>query len=304
MCKIKLSEDKASSNEAYPFGEQAHIVAEEEGGPRGKSPLTAAQRNSYPNLILLCPTHHTKIDKAPDEYPVELLHQIKAEHELWFEKARVTAADKAKQANDYIYAQLVDSAAKLCMFEEWESWTSWPLSTHPCWKRAWIESVGEFRRLTLRANWPGANLELERALNALALNLSLAVKVFSQHCHQDEDEWVREIRFYKRGEDTDRYGSLLEQYERWIDEQNELVTDATKCANWVAEVVRRDINPMFFAFPGKFVITYGPDINMRYVTRVAEYSVEDKLAEPARIEGKWKNALEADRQRQRELMGE
>ena len=54
ICRIKLSEDMKTSNEAFPFGEQAHIVAEEDGGPRGKSPLTLDQRNSYHNLILLC----------------------------------------------------------------------------------------------------------------------------------------------------------------------------------------------------------------------------------------------------------
>src|SRR5258706_14760688 len=85
MCRLKLSEDKQTSNAAYPFGEQAHIVGEEEAGPRGKSSLTKEQRNSYPNLILLCPTCHTKIDKAPDQYPIEVLYHTKAEHELWFE---------------------------------------------------------------------------------------------------------------------------------------------------------------------------------------------------------------------------
>ncbi len=63
--RTRLSEDKNTSSESFPFGEQAHIVAEEEEGPRGKSVLSKEERNSYHNHILLCPNCHTKIDKAP-----------------------------------------------------------------------------------------------------------------------------------------------------------------------------------------------------------------------------------------------
>lgn len=44
-------------------GHEAHIVAEEDDGPRGDPSMPVSERNAYPNLILLCPTHHTLIDK-------------------------------------------------------------------------------------------------------------------------------------------------------------------------------------------------------------------------------------------------
>ena len=37
--------------------------------------------NDYDNLILLCPTHHTLIDKEDKIYTVEVLRQMKQEHE-------------------------------------------------------------------------------------------------------------------------------------------------------------------------------------------------------------------------------
>ena len=189
ICKIRLSEDKKASNDAFPFGEQAHIIAEEENGPRGKSPLTLDQRNSYPNLILLCPTHHTIIDKAPDEYPVEILHELKSQHELWFEKSRVSAADKLKQANDYIYANIVDTSARLCMFEQWEAWTETALSTSPAWRREWMDNVEEFRRCVIRVVWPGTIPELERAIKTLSLNLAMALESFGKHS-EPEGRWL------------------------------------------------------------------------------------------------------------------
>ncbi|MDZ7932895.1 MAG: hypothetical protein U5N21_23795 [Rhodococcus sp. (in: high G+C Gram-positive bacteria)] len=65
--------------------EDAHIVAESAAGPRGDSPLTRAERNRYENLILLCNYHHQQIDSQPESFPVELLHQWKADHEEWVE---------------------------------------------------------------------------------------------------------------------------------------------------------------------------------------------------------------------------
>jgi hypothetical protein len=296
ICKIKLSEDKKTSNEAFPFGEQAHIVAEEEDGFRGKSRLTLEQRNSYPNLILLCPNCHTKIDKAPDEYPVELLHQLKSEHELWFEKSRVSAADKLKQANDYIYAEIVDTAAKLCMFEQWEMWTSHALSTSPSWKREWMDNVEEFRRRIIRTIWPGTLPELEAALQALSINLALALKVFTKHC-EPRDDWCHEVRFYSHAAEQANYDELAEQYDQWIDDQYACLFEATKCANWVADVVRRSLNPMFFAVPGKFVVTTGPNMSLQFVTRVLEYSAEEKK----QAHGKAMQALNDDLEKQRKL---
>jgi hypothetical protein len=53
-CRVLLTVEGTPGDPVVVLGEIAHIVAESPGGPRGESPLTAKQRNSYPNLILLC----------------------------------------------------------------------------------------------------------------------------------------------------------------------------------------------------------------------------------------------------------
>src|SRR6185312_2108209 len=64
---------------SYNVGEMAHIIAKSPDGPRG---VAGGGADAYENLILLCPTCHRKIDKAPEgEYPVELLCAWKSEHE-------------------------------------------------------------------------------------------------------------------------------------------------------------------------------------------------------------------------------
>ena len=61
------------------LGEMAHIIARQPTGRRG---VPGGGSNAYDNLILLCPTHHTEIDKAPEgTFPVELLQEWKDAHE-------------------------------------------------------------------------------------------------------------------------------------------------------------------------------------------------------------------------------
>src|SRR6476620_1063222 len=57
----------------------AHIIARQ---PRGRRGVPGGGSNAYENLILLCPTHHTEIDKAPEGiFPIALLHERKDAHE-------------------------------------------------------------------------------------------------------------------------------------------------------------------------------------------------------------------------------
>jgi hypothetical protein len=55
--------------------ELAHIIPASDGGPRGESDqhLDDDQRAAANNILLLCPTCHTAIDKDPAEYPIERL---------------------------------------------------------------------------------------------------------------------------------------------------------------------------------------------------------------------------------------
>lgn len=65
------------------FAEMAHIIAASSGGPRDVDvpQLSGEQRAHYSNVVVLCANCHTKVDKAPDNYPIELLKQWKRRHE-------------------------------------------------------------------------------------------------------------------------------------------------------------------------------------------------------------------------------
>jgi hypothetical protein len=68
-----------SSEDPTVIGEMAHVIAKKPAGPRG---VPEGGDDTYDNLVLLCPTHHTEVDKAPEgTFPADLLHQWKADHE-------------------------------------------------------------------------------------------------------------------------------------------------------------------------------------------------------------------------------
>lgn len=73
-CLVFLDE-----NDPTVIGEMAHIIAKKPNGPRG---INDGGDDTYENMILLCPTHHRIIDKAPEnKFPPSLLLEWKISHE-------------------------------------------------------------------------------------------------------------------------------------------------------------------------------------------------------------------------------
>ncbi len=86
-CRQILVEDDSLTDDPSLVGDEAHIVAREDEGPRGTSALTSEERDKFDNLVLLCKNDHKKIDDQPNKYTVEYLHNLKAEHLKWVELA-------------------------------------------------------------------------------------------------------------------------------------------------------------------------------------------------------------------------
>ena len=78
------------------LGEIAHNVGASPDGPRG-DPVRSHNLSDDPeNLILFCPTHHTKVDKGgAKNYPEELLRAWKTQHERNVRLAGTLVNEKA-----------------------------------------------------------------------------------------------------------------------------------------------------------------------------------------------------------------
>ena len=280
-CRLKLSQDKNSTLESYPFGEQAHIVGEKKTAARWKTTLTGKERNSYFNRILLCPTHHAIIDNNPEDYPIEKLHLIKAEHELWVEQTYSESKDSLKTVQDVIYADLIDATVEACQFDSWDKWAYRALSTNMNWDEDAHRRLFEFFNKIIGTVWPKTLPELECVLKKLTYEIYEAIQTFVEHCESSKtrDGILVEERFYKsRGwiKDDNEYQQLLNEYKAWNEKCQNHVIEATKAANWLADVVRRDVNPQFFATKGKFFVIMGPYEMLEFRSYFFEYTEDEK----------------------------
>lgn len=74
-CANPLFVDTATNN--IHVAEVAHIIAASATGPRAEVKVSPADRGSYDNLILLCANCHTTIDKAPGDFPDDMVRDWK-----------------------------------------------------------------------------------------------------------------------------------------------------------------------------------------------------------------------------------
>lgn len=280
LCRIELSQDKKLSTEKYPLGEQAHIVGERESAARGKSNLSDDERDGYSNRLLLCPTHHTQIDRDEHFYSVERLHLIKQQHELWVQERLSERTDGKNQAEELVYSALVDAAVVDCYFSDWNIWVSTAANgAFAQWPKAIINGIAHFHDCVFRAPWSGARPELENALKTLALTLFKAREVFLRHAdYENQQEIYVGVAFYSRTWHEEAvYDRLLKEFNRWVAEYTFWLRAATRAANWVADVVRREMNPMFFAQEGRFVYER---ISDGMTDKIPEFSSTEKRTLP------------------------
>jgi hypothetical protein len=86
-------------------GEMAHVIAKKESGPRGRP---GGGGDTYSNLILLCPTHHTLVDRAPEGvFTTEMLLQWKQDHEGAIERSLASPLFLERESLDNFVQKLL-----------------------------------------------------------------------------------------------------------------------------------------------------------------------------------------------------
>ena len=97
-----------------------------------------------------------------------------------------------------------------------------------------------------------------------------------EHSKLYEDTYYPD-KFYKTGGWNVNYEEDVEKYKQWIQECHNWLVEATKSANWFADVVRRDINPMFFAEKGRFLTMEGDILGFKAKLHVYTKEQRDSL---------------------------
>ena len=188
-CNERLTVEQAAEFAPHTLGEMAHIKGNKPGSNRYDANQSDEERDSYENLILLCPTHHTLIDKPENEsyYTVEKLHEMKIKHEESILN-RLTM-----QEIDNI-EQLLDELSVL-LSENYQAWKQYgPLSDnarkypnsdelHALWTSARLSVIVPNNRLTKEL--------LNKNRKLLPRNKQMIVSMFLTHVESYE-KWVND----------------------------------------------------------------------------------------------------------------
>ncbi|GGH70132.1 hypothetical protein GCM10011379_28100 [Filimonas zeae] len=272
-----MAEDITETDDPSVLGEEAHIVAREEKGPRGKSTLTPEARDKYNNLMLLCQKHHKIIDDHEELYSVDKLHEIKNEHTEWV-RTCLNPSDIVKQKDDETYATYVEEFVNLAGIEEWDIWSSYVLSGgQPNIFKDRFEELQRLNGYLLSRIWPNRYPKLEFAFKNFRSILNDFLHVFARHLDKSGEEMYYTEKFYNKDYHIDQkeYDILGDKFDYHVDLVQDLMCELTRGANFLIEQIRYFISPSFRTEKGLLLVTTGPDMLMQWTTVRLEFSIKD-----------------------------
>ncbi len=135
--------DFFETGEITNIEELAHIIGQKKEGPRGENELSLSERNEFDNIILLCPTCHTIIDKNPLLYPINTLKKWKRGHQESIENLFITPKfDTREKARKYVQPLLMENKAVFDRFGPYsENAFNDPMATELEWERQSLQKL-------------------------------------------------------------------------------------------------------------------------------------------------------------------
>lgn len=274
ICKTELVESQTDTDDPSILGEECHIIANHDGGPRSEPSLPDSDRDKADNLILLCRNHHKIVDDQFEAYTVERLRAIKSEHEKWV-AATLEKSPYLEQATLNIAAN-VDRWAELAAVDNWQrAYDGLLADAIPRLTKERLESLETLRNF-LHARFKEPKFDsIERALDIFNLVLNDFLRVFRMYAIESGDWWQTE-RFYKIREwDPDRYARLHRHYMAHVAISEDLFYEMTRSANLVITSVRRQLQSNYRQTEGVLLVERGPDESLNVITSRPEYEVND-----------------------------
>lgn len=280
-CKMELVMDETETDDVSIVGEECHIIAREDDGPRGNSDLSKKERDKYGNLILMCNVHHKLIDDQEHTYTVEILKEFKNNHEAWVSES--LKIDDFKFKDDLIYSSYIDKWAERVDLDNWKSWTSGLLSSSQ--PSIYIDKLKELEKLRI---WmfsrimPNRYLELEMAFENFRLVLGDLINTFKKHAVKSYDIYDTEKFYSNRGWNDEFGDELLKEYFYHVDLVMDLTIELTRAANFLCDQVRRYLLSDFRLEEGLLLITSGPDEKFNFNTYGVNYKGDQRKGIPYR----------------------
>lgn len=280
-CRRQLVEDASETDDPTLVGENCHIVADKDDGPRGDPDMPIEDRNRYANLILLCCTDHKIIDDQVAVWPVERLKELKRQHEEWVEQA--LGLDAGRLRDDTIYAGYIDEWEKLAHVDNWKAWSSHVLgSGQPRMARDLDSDLENLRAWLVGRIWPERYPSLEAAFGNFGRVLQDFQETFREYAEPMGDRetlWTR--KFYRAAEgDPARHAELVQAFDYHVDVVCDLMLELTRAGNLICDEVRRHLIHSYKITEGRLMVQRGPDEQLRWAEFAPRYSPEEAQTVP------------------------
>jgi hypothetical protein len=232
------------------LGAICHVIAHSKEGPRGETPLNTKERNSYRNLILMCSHHHDIVDEDSKKYTEKLLLEIKKKHEEWVdEKLAFNPAKKLNKADLY-YSEMIDYIVAELKLERWDYFINNAVNERINFD--FIYAKDSLNAKLLGAIWPGKRKDLEKCIREVLNSYDSFISHFETNGESNGDYLVTD-RSYRRYWNP-KYHEYLKRENRWAIKGYFLLCDYVIKINLFSNLVRKNINPRFFASYGKFLM--------------------------------------------------
>ncbi len=123
--------------------ELAHIIAQKEKGARGKDELPLSQRDEFENLIVLCPSCHTIVDKNPQTFTVDVLKKWKKDHENSIKNLMSSPVfHNREEARNALFPLLEENKAIFDMYGPYsENATNKQMDAEVMWYRLSLQNI-------------------------------------------------------------------------------------------------------------------------------------------------------------------
>ncbi len=282
-CRKELVADETGTDDPSLIGEEAHIVGKTAQSPRGCSDLPLDQRDKFDNLILLCSIHHKIVDDQQNTYTVEILKEQKRAHLAWVRNN--LSQDLVKQREDEIYASYIDTFVELGEVDNWTAWTSNIFcGGQPQIYKSNLTKLREFCEFVLSRVWFNRYPTLEDALGNFKTAANDFVRVFEKYAERidpsrldEEDPLISTEKFYHIQEwNPELYQKLGDKYDFHHLLVEDLALEMTRAANYILEMVRKDLFPNFRIKEGVLLNSIGPFADFTFKTVRTEYREDEK----------------------------
>ena len=251
ICRKDLTLNTTSN--VSTTGHMCHIVGEKnnEKSPRGLSNLTTSERNSYPNLILLCRNHHAEIDLDVNKFSIEKLHDIKSNHEIWVKE---TLGEKPELPHDIIYVDLIDFLNSNLRLSEWP-WFS-EHAVRQLLHYDFILSCDNIVAKNMTIIWPEENLDLEQSFSNVMASYIAYISQYLELAEPKDGkmEIYSPPGTYRTIKDIDERWYETERESLWARKNLTLLCQYTIHLNEFVQKVRQYYNPYFYLTRGKFIL--------------------------------------------------